>query len=210
MPLLADRLSSRSFTADSHNGFLLEKIRPESITGRFIEKILVKQFIENPLGGELIYDRIEFKQTKFIASASTLGIELIDAPRGLNTFTSRLSEMCDHKLTISEPRVDVLAWAENFENELGQKILIPSAQLNQIEIEEGVTGAAVLRGARDIRPEISSLFPKRRHVVEKIKISFLDARKASLTIAHNGAAKFDNADERGVVALRNALNLTLR
>lgn len=121
---------------------------------------------------------------------------------------SQLLEATDFALPISPVAVEVLRWADGFQEAFGSPIVIDSIQLGSLQVEEGVKAKVVLKGEKDVRAACKELIRDRRHVLEKLQCRVVRGHlRASVLLANNASVKVDGHDLREdvVLALRAAL-----
>jgi hypothetical protein len=97
---MATKLSSAPLELDGHMGFRIEKIRNDALEATYHERFTWTECTVDPFGRESAFERTEYKSLRFILSRSYPELELIDAPRGLNSFFRRLAEMTDFEVAI--------------------------------------------------------------------------------------------------------------
>ena len=150
MRLLAKRLRSQSFDGQQVEGFVLDRVRDDFVDARFVEKIEYEDTVVDPFGVESSYHRVEYRKCEFKAMINGPGLELVDAPRGVQTLVSRLAEVTDFALSISPLSVDVLAWATVVQQRLNVAGVVDSLQVGAVELSKGVQAKAVMKGDGDV------------------------------------------------------------
>jgi hypothetical protein len=129
--MLAKQIRQRSFSDDGSSGFILDRVRDDFLEARYVERYEYEETVADPFGKELTFNRLEFHQTSFRATPEWPGLELVDAPRSTQSLVSQLLEMTDFALPISPLTVDVMAWADVFQEHFGSRIVIDSIQLGR-------------------------------------------------------------------------------
>lgn len=206
MRTLAERLRSLPFTATAQSGFIIDRFRPESLEARFVERQEISQVVESPLGEIVTYERTEFREIGFVSQYEASSLEIIDPPRSITVFLSRLSEACEFKVAIGAISVDVVDWCERVSFMLGQKSEIVMCQLRDVRLTERITASAVLKGNSDVREATQLLVNGAPYINEKIKIKFNEPPLCSLILTRQGAAALDKiATDSMLEALRNSL-----
>ncbi|MCB8823289.1 hypothetical protein [Microvirga rosea] len=204
--VLSDRLKELQFTSEAQNGFIVDRLRSNRIEGRFVERQEISQTVESPLGETILYERIEFRETAFIVAPDRLGLEIINPPRSMSLFLSRLAEACDFQVAVTEIRVDVTLWCERLSANLGKQLDIISCQLRDIKLTENITATAVLKGSSDVRQATRLLTDGMPYINDKIKIQVQGSPSQSLILTRHGSATLDRiASESLLDPLRDAL-----
>jgi len=205
---LAKRLRQHSFAGEAQSGFILDRVRDDYLEARYVERYEFQETISDPFGKELTFDRLEYRQTAFRASPGWPGLELIDAPRSPQSLVNELLEATDFALPIVPIAVDVLRWVDAFQEALGIKVVIASAQVGALQLDVGVLAKAVLKGDRDVRDACKSLTRGKSHVLEKLQFRVtLGHSLATVLLANNATAKVDGRDVQDDLlhAIRRAL-----
>ena len=191
MRVLAKRLQSKAFDGEQTEGFVLDRVREDYIEARFVEKVEYDDTVVDPFGVETSYRRIEYRKCEFKAMLQGPGLELVDAPRGVQTMVSRLAEATDFALAISPITVNVLTWAANIQRQLNTVGVIDTLQVGSVELAPGVHAKAVIKGSTDILSATETLIHGKKHVIEKAQIRFAGPRSVAVLLTSGGAARFD-------------------
>ncbi|WP_063899299.1 hypothetical protein [Burkholderia ubonensis] len=205
---LAKQIRQRSFSDDESSGFILDRVRDDFLEARYVERYEYEETVSDPFGKALTFNRLEFHQTSFRAAPEWPGLELVDAPRSTQSLVSQLLEIADFALSIAPLMVDVMTWANVFQEHFGSRVVIDSIQLGALHIDKSVRAKVMLKGEEDVRSACKELIAGRKHVLEKLqfRVARGDLRTAVL-IANNAAVRIDGNDlhDDVLVALRNSL-----
>ncbi|RWA81746.1 hypothetical protein [Mesorhizobium sp.] len=210
MRVLADRLRSQQFTSETQNGFILDRFRADSIECRFIERQEISQIVESPLGQRTVYERTEFREIAFVATpGNSPGLEIANPPRSVSLFLSRLSEVCDFQVSISEVKVDVVGWCARLAELLGRPVDIVSCQLRDIKLADNATATAVIRGSSDVRAAANLMMNGNPYINDKVKIQIQGRPLQSAILTRQAAVTIDrNASDTLLDSLRTSLYLS--
>jgi hypothetical protein len=181
-------MQEQQFSSDNQIGFILDKVRPETIEGKFVERVLYSEKIIDPLGGEQSIDRVEFKVTEFISMQHSFGLELINAPRSTTTFTNKLLEICDDSLSLQAISINPIEWGSNIGSQLGEPCTFTSVQLSKLALERSVSAQAVVTGGVDVRSFLGEITNGRTYTVDKAKIEIGERKKISLILSSQATA----------------------
>lgn len=203
---LGERLKARPFGGDVTHGFVVDRIRNDILEARYVERIEYTERITDPFGNELLFDRIEFRQSFFCASTRGPGLEVRDPPRSLQPLMNRLSEATDFEVAINPCKVDVLVWAENFQARIGRPLVVDSLQMNSLQVEDGIMAKILIKGSRDVRTACTALAANRNFQLEKIQLR-LEGAAGTVVLSSGGAATLKADDPEGTLLehLRGAL-----
>lgn len=205
---LAKRLREQGFVEGRASGFILDRVRDESLEARFVERYEYTETVADPFGKEVTFDRLEFRQTSFIATQGWPGLELLDAPRSTQSMVSGLLVACNFELAISPLDVNVLSWADSFQRALGTDAVIDSLQIAALMVADGVKARVLLKGDSDVRTACRELVQGRKHLVEKVQLRVVTGgTKSTVVLTNVAGARVDGSDVTGelVAQLRAAV-----
>lgn len=208
MRMLAKRLKSKAFEGEETEGFVLDRVRDDYVEARFVEKVEYDDTVTDPFGAESSFHRIEYRKCEFKATLDGPGLELVDAPRGVQTMVSRLAEATEFSLAISPLSVNVLVWARNVQRQLGAVGVVDSLQVGAVELASGVQAKAVIKGSSDVLAAANKLVEGKKHVIEKVQLRFAAPMRATVLLTSGAVARFDQepSDEL-LFAVRSSLPL---
>lgn len=201
MRLLAKRLRSKSFDGEDVEGFVLDRVRDDFIDARFVEKIEYEDTVTDPFGVESSYHRIEYRKCEFKAMLNGPGLELVDAPRGVQTLISRLAEVTDFALSISPLSIDVLVWASAVQQRLNVAGIVDSLQVGAVELSRGVHAKVVVKGGGDVLVATKALVHGKQHIIEKVQIRFSGPKRMTLLLTRSGVARFDQEPSEELLSI---------
>ncbi len=207
MRVLAAKMKTHPFTPESLDGFVIERVRDESIEGQYIEKLSFQETVMDPFGRETVTERVSYRSIDFTLVSHFPNIELRNAHRHTRAFVSKLLELCNFSLAIEPITVDLLGWAEKFQGCLGQKAMIDSLQVSGLQLEPGVSAKMLIKGDKDVREALKHIAAKRRFVLEKIQVKVsVGGHIAVIHMSNAGTAKVaDDHVEEILPVLRASL-----
>jgi hypothetical protein len=170
MRTLASRMKSQLFSADSFDGFVIERIRDDYIEGHYVEKINYQETVIDPFGHETVFDRIGYRQIDFTLYADFPNIELREPDRSIREFVSKLLEICDFSVTIEPLSIDLLGWVSELEVAGNGHLLVNSLQVAGVEFEKGVFAKILLKGDDDVRPTLDRIASMKVFDLEKLQV----------------------------------------
>lgn len=206
--LLAKRIKQHSFVDEGQTGFIVDRVRDEYLEARYVERYEFDETVSDPFGKELTFKRLEFRQTAFRASPDWPGLELIDPARSVQTLVNELLQATEFSLSVTPMAVDVMRWAEAFQDLADTKVVISSAQIGALVLEDGVQAKVVMKGDKDVRGAYKVLARGKKHVLEKLQFRITQGSASALILlANNATAKVDGRDlsEDVLALIRRAL-----
>lgn len=192
MRAFAKRLQVKRFDDTATEGFVVDRVRDDFVDARYVERREYDDTVIDPFGRELLIHRLDYRQCEFRASADGPGIELIDAPRAIQTMVSRLAEVTDFRLSISQLSVDPLKWAQLIQTAMNVRGVVDSVQIGSLELSAGVDAKVVVRSSTDALGASAKLVEGRKHLIEKVQLRIPGSRKTGLVLSRNGSVRIDS------------------
>lgn len=177
MRTLGARMKGFLFTPDSFDGFVVERVRDNSIEARFIEKFSYSELTIDPFGNEEIFQRIAYRSVNFTLFSEFPHIEIKDSPKSTRDFISKLLELCNFTLTVTPISVNLFDWVNEFHKRFERTVIVDSIQLSGLELEEGVSAKVLLKGSRDVRDAVFHLATSKKYHLDKLQIKVMIGEK---------------------------------
>lgn len=159
------------YSDESGWGFLLNETRRESVQGRFIERLVLKEDVIDPGGNSLHYERVLFQETHFLLQTQFPHLELRDSPRSVSTFLSQLGRAFDFDIAVAPIEIDLLRFVAVLSRRL-EKVTVSRITVSNIRLSEGIEAKCVLVGENDVREQISTITGRRKFKVASIGLTF--------------------------------------
>ena len=205
---IAAKISSSPLKLDGDMGFRIERARNDAIEAMYHERFTRTERNVDPFGREFAFERTEYKSVRFVLSKNYPELELIDAPRGLTSFFSRLAEITDFQAAIEPLSVDILDWAAAIRKSRATEFRVAGITVSNLNVEEGVIGRlTVMSREKDVQAALSRLLARRTYSLQKLQIEFRDEYAAgSLVLAADGSVRSDKELDLDVLKeIRDAL-----
>ncbi len=208
---LAARMKSMEFNSTQQHGFVIDKVRDDTLEARYIEKINYTDTITDPFGNETSFDRTEYRESAFRLTKTSPSLEFINSPRSLQAVLSRFSEITDFTVSIEELQVDVLAWAEELLKAVKGAGGLDSMQISKLELGNKAFAKLLVSGEKDIKDACAQLVGDRKHTLEKIRVRLQPPLKGTIVLSNGGSATLsvEEVSEHVVCLLRGSLNVAL-
>jgi hypothetical protein len=187
---LVARMKQNTFTLESYDGFIIDRIRDTFVEARYIEKLSYQEYVKDPFGNEEVFDRTIYRQIAFNVLNKYPNIELIDAPRSTNAYVSRLLELSNFSLSINTIQVNLFDWVNRFQSQIQKDVIIDSIHIVGLELEQGINAKILIQGDKDVRKALNKFIFNKKYVLEKIQFKIPNARRPlSINLSNNGSAK---------------------
>lgn len=166
-------LRENSFTKELRDGFILKKITPSEVAGKYIEVKNFTREIIDPFGEKQIitakdYVTIDFK---FIKNSDKWLLEVYSKPRSLKSFSNKLSKLIGYGFFISSIEIDLLDLIPLLESTF-KKISIKKIEIHDININDIALGQLILTGNQDIRKSMNNfLVNKKDYSIKSFRAS---------------------------------------
>jgi hypothetical protein len=202
-----NKLKGCPFRSDLSDGFLIDRVRDTYIEARYIEKLAFAEAVTDPFGEESVYERVDYRQTAFTLTTDYPHLELTDAPRGLQSFTARLSELGNFSLTVSPIEVNVLRWAESLSELFPDRFVVAAVQASGLIVDENVTARVILTGTVDVRHSLNRFTRGKQSELDRLQVRFALGREdARVLLLSDGGARVEADTEQEIPsALRRSL-----
>ena len=169
---IGKQLQKAGFTAESGEGFVVDRIRDEYVEARYFERIAFQQSVSDPFGNTFVVERLDFRAVDFTLTKDFPELELRMAPRGLRGFTSGLLKASGFSMEIEQHNVKLSKWISAIERELATKISIRAAITSGIELQKGAKARIAVTGPADVRAGLAELVPNYPFELETVEIDF--------------------------------------
>ena len=194
MSTIRSMMLSYQFTEEGREGFLLSRSGKTFIEGKFIRKNEYMIFQEMPLGGHEEIQKIDYSISSFRLSCDKkTGLEIIDPPRTIRPFISKMSEMIGLGMVVSEHFIDPLLWVQEIEKR-SDKVWVTEMQGSGIRVSNSSIAKFLIRGELDVREDWKSLVQGKQYSLNgvKLKVKKKDVREESFVVElkGSGSARF--------------------
>ena len=185
---------SYQFTEEGGEGFLLSRAGETFIEGKFIKKNEYVVFREMPLGGHEEVQKLDYSISTFrLSHDKKMGLEIIDPPRTIRPFISKMSEMIGLGMVVSEHFIDPLLWVQEIEKR-SDKVWVTEMQGSGIRVSNSSIAKFLIRGELDVREDWKSLVQGKQYSLNgvKLKVKKKDVREESFVVElkGSGSARF--------------------
>jgi hypothetical protein len=206
---------SYQFTEDVGEGFILSKANPSIIEGKFIQKNSYTSSQLSPLGGRIETQIIDYYIASFCMTNEThIGLELIDPPRTIRPFISRLYEMIGIGMIVKDSSVNPLSWSERIEKET-ECFWITEIQAGEIGISKDSFVRITASGSSDIREDFFGFLGEKKHEIQRVRMRVMskDSPEKSCLIElkkNSGAKIYGNASQALYPLILNGLRAEIK
>lgn len=205
---LGAKMKAAEFNEQSTDGFILERTRDAVIEGQYIEKRLLEDVTVDPFGNEQRTEFVDYRRVCFLIGSEFPEIQVMDAPRNIQGFVSRLAELNKFTLAIGPVDVNLVKWSELLSETDEFAAEVTAIQAGEIAFPDGVVGKIFLRGER-AREVMKQLVKSRKHSIERVVVRVTTDRSAtSVHLCKGGAATFGaTADDSLINLVRECLRI---
>lgn len=183
---LKGKMLQSDYDLNDIEGFRLEKASSRVLSGKYIVKRQEVNVAIDPFGNEYAYTTLEYDIYNFKLSLEHPSITLIDSPRSVNPFFTRLTSLSGFDLQIKPVDVDIFKAISQLE------LVWPSMRVikvtsGNITLSPAVIGKFVISGTDEVRSYISQFAIGKTITLDKAKL-FNPKNNSSVEITKNGMA----------------------
>lgn len=197
---LCQRIADDQFTEDTFTGFIIDSRRKSSIEARYIQKRVITETFLDPFGNESQATRTNYIQTRFTLQKKTPQLVVINPPRTIAGFITRIGEHCPSKTAIYPP--------ENETKNLIQALSVRSVNIkttgiliSDIQLKGPAVAKVLIQGTGDITEGIQEMIRQRRHSVKESQLEVTTAEGVSMKITVKEASRFSIQTEHEEIAM---------
>lgn len=197
---LCKAIANDQFTEDTFTGFIIDTRRKSLVEARYIQKRVVTETILDPFGNESEVTRTNYIQTRFTLQNKTPQLVVINPPRTIAGFITRIGEHCLGKTAIYPP--------ENETKNLIQALSARSANINttgilisDIQLKGPAIAKILIQGTEDINEGIQEMIGQRRHSVREAQLEVTTTEGVSMKITVKEASRFSIQTEHEEIAM---------
>lgn len=188
MPNLAASMKAHLFTIDSFDGFVIDRVRDDSVDGRYVEKFSYKENVIDPFGNQESFDRVSYRSTEFTLYSEFPNIEIRNGYRNSRELLNKLQEICNFSVAIVPIDIGLLGLIERFQDKVNHKFIIDSLQISDFQLEAGINAKILIKGDKDVREALRNLSGERKFSLDKVQVKIPAGHKVvSINISNNGS-----------------------
>lgn len=171
---LKSLLLSFLYTEKKGRGFVLDEAYQKNIiTGRYIDKKIVKKETSPPYGQPLTYEEVIYSIFKFQINLNNQpSLLLINPPRAWTLLSSALSVATNHRVVFYNQTIDLKNIIKQLKIRLSHFSII-SIHAKQIPFSRGATAAIVIKGKGDLLQKLESVTGADKGLITKFEFSFM-------------------------------------
>jgi len=207
---IGKQLQKAGFTADSGEGFVVDRIRDEYVEARYFERIAFQQSVSDPFGNTFVVERLDFRTVDFTLTKNFPELELRMAPRGLKGFTSGLLKASGFSMELEQHSVKLNKWISAIERELATKVSIRAALTSGIELQKGTKARIAVTSPDDVRAGLAQLVHDYPFELETVEIDFPFGKSSQrVVLTSDSSVRYSaKAPEEVISAIRAAFEST--
>jgi len=204
---LCEAIARDQFTSLTTTGFIIDNTRKSSIEGRYIQKRVLTENFFDPFGNESKIERTNYIQTRFTLQNRTPHLLVIDPPRGINSFITRLGEHCQGRAAIYPPENETKKLIVALSS-LSTAAKITAMLISDIQLRGASVAKILIKGTDDIQKSLQDLIGNRRHIIKEAQLEVTTSEGDILKITVKEGSRFSlqtNDDEAAMDYLRSMM-----
>ncbi|SHF37980.1 hypothetical protein SAMN02745753_01839 [Marinomonas polaris DSM 16579] len=161
-------MKKHQYSENSGSGFLLSTSTPTKLVGKYIEKVILKNVVEDPFGEIFEVESINYYTCQFNWNSESSFMYISEPPRSLRKFSNKLHSLTGLGLVLSELNVAPERWLGLIEEE-AEKVKILQISAYGIRASLNSTAKIVVSGKTDVREAFAELVSDKRYLTDSIK-----------------------------------------
>lgn len=193
---LAELMRSNAFSHEVKQGFILEKVRTNVVSAKYLVKNEAEETVTDPLTGDVsTFVRVSYDVVSFNLYDSFPSIELIDPPRRLLPFIHGLGALIGEDITIGKVEVDIIQLFEFMSGKL-KKLKIVSVDCSNILLSINCDAKLSVCGQEDVKPDVDKLLDGKSYSIDKAKVSYMrpNGTVSNFEISRSGGIRLPEGD----------------
>ena len=166
---LSERMLESTFRKSGRNGFNLESVRDNCISGKFIEKVTFDEIITDPFGTEIVIKRVRFDSTEFFIYSDSALIECVNPARNFKNLLNEIAKLMNYEVTITKLLISLHDLLSQLSKN-AQSVVVSKAVAEDIEIGDGAFAQLHAAGPADIRKPLQLFVGKRKLAFNRIRV----------------------------------------
>lgn len=147
----AKLLNSSQFEKSDGQGFSIDSITHDTISGKFIQSKLVTQEFINPFGDNEVEQRKVFEIINFnFINGPTFLLETRNPGRCVSSFFNELNKCSDYSLIVDTPQFELLHFIEDLKKHGLVIIKVKEIELSDISLSKDAIGSLLVKGSLSI------------------------------------------------------------
>jgi len=197
-----------SYNEISGQGFRLEIARDKFIKGKYIVRKEIEDNTIDPFGNETKYKRIIFETFKFKLSRDFPEITIIDSPRSIHPFLTKLSLLSDFSFFVSQLTLNINSWLNRLETTEGLDCIVKQISCSGISLSPSVAGKLSIAGSEDVRKYLLEMTGSKNFVIDKARliIQYLNEKHECQISRHGNINILSGNDNNVLDVLSNSLS----
>ncbi|MCH9293725.1 hypothetical protein [Klebsiella quasipneumoniae] len=190
------KLMSDPFTEEKGKGFIFDKSRASHFHGRFIEKIISEDRINNLYGNSTAVERIEYRVTSFNFDEQYAPVLLLDnPPRTLKPFAQALVKNLGLGTSLEEIEIDPFTWFSYLNTELTLNIV--QLDVSQIQVAEFALAKMQINSTSDLKKYFKDELIHKKMRLDRLTCTIHDQEfSGKLKLFRNGMAQIEARAEK--------------
>lgn len=208
---LGSALKEWQFTEGSDEGFVVDRLRRDSIEARYVQRETVTEVVVDPFGNETSFSTVKYQEQSFAVVADSPCIEFRGNVRHVHSCLGLLSLATNFKVAVRPMKVDVTQWLNEFVPMVPFPVALDAFQVGSIVFPDGASARALVKaGNGDAQAAMESITTKKPHVVEKVRVKHKQlGGKGAVVLSSSCLAVTSGFSVQEDLLVQDALRLSL-
>ena len=190
---LRDLLLRSRYSAQVPSGFILDKVGPDFLEARYIERLEVTEDLIAPDGEKYSQRVIYFDTIDFLYDHAREWVEVVDAPRKTGALLNKIAAISGFDSIIEPRSIDIDRFVELCGADLGPTIVGEIYQSGHLSGAK-VSIKLLMSGETDVREAPSAILGVEERRTERVKLRVTTSSGThGLEVTQSGCVKFSRS-----------------
>lgn len=177
---LSRLLLNEQYNEEKGSGFILSRSDNAQLEGKYIERSESISTTTDPFGNESEQLVVNYYMCKFSMIAESQLMCVIDPPRSLRKFITKLHNILGLGFILSDIIVNPLDWADSVAKRVG-KITVTHISSSGIRTGHGGLAKISVSSKKDSREDFNDMVDNRRHSIDTVKFELKNEESQNIT-----------------------------
>lgn len=204
---LSELMLASQYSEKSGSGFLLSTATEDTLSGRYIEKVINRSIIEDPFGEISEVHTVSYYTCRFNWRSDSKLLCITEPPRSLRKFINCLHDILGLGLVVAEMTVCPDKWLSEIEKR-GTNLTVTKLSSFGINTPHESLAKIAVTAKKDVRNDFYELIGQRQHKVDCVcfSIDYSNDIHAACELLKTGACKVKSSSPSFVLdELRHTL-----
>lgn len=152
-------------------GVIVGEVRPDHLSGEFIEKTIIKERIVDPFGKEALFEIPQYRKLSFELTTAYPQLQMINCPRTVGQFLTFVGDCLENRVAITPVSFDIGSVIRLLKSNKGT-FAVQKVHARNIILSNTVSAEAVVQGTEDVNRLLTKFVGKHRFELASARMHF--------------------------------------